>query len=905
MQASNAVTPPAAVSSRRQQATPSATGDASPSQPLLYQACRDGDATAAKRLLAAGGVQVNAVDPDTRLTPLMLAARHGHDDVTLVLIKGAQGADVNLLNSRGDSALSLAAGAGRDEVVELLLLKKAQPDQASHGGRTPLAYAAAGGHLHTATLLLATGAQVNGSGKGGKPPLAIAAQRGDSALAALLLENKASLDLADRHGWTAFHHAAAMGHVALAERLRGKGAAQLPLPAAQRPEADGQSAAGKESGKQSEQGVVPGGASSVTTTATVANVTTASTTATAITVATTTATSTATTVTSIVATQPAYVAPAAPAMPAMPVGPAMESPTALRKAVERNDVEALHQIVAAHPGQRATLNQPIAFTRQRGPLPAGSYTLLMLAAVHGHVAMVEALLALGVDVNARGSADRTALMLAVDNRRLDVAETLLKAGAEVDAQAADGSTAVMLALARRDPVAVSVLLQGVRDAGDIGSCLRQAAASGHVNTVRLLLKAGADVNGFDDVEGKKKGIPSYDDIQNAHVRGDFYYQQRCQAARRYYDHKGAWNPFVEKEWADSLALFRAARNGHAAVVQALVDAGAKVDGPYTIPALISQVITKGDIETILILLAARYSSQWRDHDSAPPELGELMSWAIRNKHPALLRDLLGSRAGKAAAWNIPWLLEQAIHNDQPDMVRMLLDAGASLTRQKDNQQLPLLSAAYSAGVEVVAMLLDAGASFDEACQSSGYSPLSVAARDNSADVVKLFLKLALKASDARKLLDIALWDACKGVSRKGERTEIAQMLLDAGAEFKGYDGDDIQQLLDEIVQDYHADQLLEGASEDASVPRGRAAVVQLLLKHKADVNHDPGKESAYPSPLFAAVWTGKTAIVRVLLEAGAKTDLKDRDGRTALQHAVKNEYREIEALLRNGGPKTA
>jgi len=77
------------------------------------------------------------------------------------------------------------------------------------------------------------------------------------------------------------------------------------------------------------------------------------------------------------------------------------------------------------------------------------------------------------------------------------------------------------------------------------------------------------------------------------------------------------------------------------------------------------------------------------------------------------------------------------------------------------------------------------------------------------------------------------------------------------------------------------------------------------LKHKADVNHDPGKESAYPSPLFAAVWTGKTAIVRVLLEAGAKTDLKDRDGRTALQHAVKNEYREIEALLRNGGPKTA
>ncbi|HEX8884751.1 MAG TPA: ankyrin repeat domain-containing protein, partial [Noviherbaspirillum sp.] len=609
-----------------------------------------------------------------------------------------------------------------------------------------------------------------------------------------------------------------------------------------------------------------------------------------------------TTTTTMVVTSPAY---AAPSLCAAPTGPAATVLASLRKAVERNDPEALNQIITAHPDERAMLNQPIAFTRQRGPLPAGAYTLLMLATVHGHVAMVEALLALGADVNARNGADKTALILAVDNRRLDAVEILLKAGAEVDAQSADGSIAVMLALARRDPVAASVLLPGVRDPGDIGCCLRQAAASGHVNTVRLLLKAGADVNGFDDVEGKKKGMPSYDDIQNAHVRGDSYYQHRCQEARRYYDHKGAWNPFVEKRWTDSLALFRAARNGHAAVVQALVDAGAKVDVGYYVTALMSEVIKKGDIETIFILLAARYSAQWRDHDSAPPELGQLMSWAIRNKHPALLRDLLGSRAGKAAAWNVPWLLQRAIQADQPDMVRMLLDAGASLTKQESNQELPLLSAAGSAGVEVVTMLLDGGASFDEACHSSGYSPLSVAARGNSADVVQLFLKLVLKAPDARKCLDIALWDACTGVSLKGERAEVAQMLLDAGAEFKGYNDGDIQHLLYQILQDYHDEQLPEGASEDASVPRGRAAIVQLLLKHKADVNHDPGKESTYPSPLFAAVWTGKTAIVRVLLEAGAKTDLKDKDGRTALQHAVRNEYKEIEALLRDCKPKTS
>ena len=149
-----------------------------PPQLALLQAVREGDTTAIKRLLASGGVDLNAIDPDTRLTPLMLAARQGDDDVVFQLTKGMPATDVNRQNTRGQSALSLAAAGGKDDVVALLLDRKGNPEQCNHHGRTALAEAAASGHLTTAALLIDRGAQVDGGKAMPKPPLALAARRG-------------------------------------------------------------------------------------------------------------------------------------------------------------------------------------------------------------------------------------------------------------------------------------------------------------------------------------------------------------------------------------------------------------------------------------------------------------------------------------------------------------------------------------------------------------------------------------------------------------------------------------------------------------------------------------------------------------------------------------------------------
>lgn len=47
---------------------------------------------------------------------------------------------------------------------------------------------------------------------------------------------------------------------------------------------------------------------------------------------------------------------------------------------------------------------------------------------------------------------------------------------------------------------------------------------------------------------------------------------------------------------------------------------------------------------------------------------------------------------------------------------------------------------------------------------------------------------------------------------------------------------------------------------------------------------------------MAAAAHGHTDAVRLLLEARAKHDLRDKDSRTPLQHAIRNEHKEIEAL---------
>lgn len=173
---------------------------AAPPQEGLLDAARKGDADAVRALLE-NGADPNLAQGDG-LTALHLAAREGHIEVVEILI-GA-GAETGTTTRIGDyTPLHLAGGAGNAGVVGALLGAGADPGAVTtSSGVTPLHLAAeARGSEAAVRLLLAHGAPVNARERSaGQTPLMFAAAAGRAASTAALLQHGADPSIATELG---------------------------------------------------------------------------------------------------------------------------------------------------------------------------------------------------------------------------------------------------------------------------------------------------------------------------------------------------------------------------------------------------------------------------------------------------------------------------------------------------------------------------------------------------------------------------------------------------------------------------------------------------------------------------------------------------------------------------------
>ncbi len=127
---------------------------------------------------------------------LMIGAWEGKPDLMRLFL--SRGADINKLNSNGESAMALAAWRGNLEMVKWLLERGARIN-APKRSWSALHYAVFAGHGEVADFLIEQGADINAQSTNGSSVLMMAVYEGHQGLARKLIEKGA--DRASKNDW--------------------------------------------------------------------------------------------------------------------------------------------------------------------------------------------------------------------------------------------------------------------------------------------------------------------------------------------------------------------------------------------------------------------------------------------------------------------------------------------------------------------------------------------------------------------------------------------------------------------------------------------------------------------------------------------------------------------------------
>ncbi|XP_051547747.1 protein fem-1 homolog B-like [Myxocyprinus asiaticus] len=161
-----------------------------------------------------------------RSTPLIIAARNGHDKVVRLLLDhykvdteqtGTVRFDGYIID--GATALWCAAGAGHFEVVRLLVSHNANVNHTTLTNSTPLRAACFDGRLDIVQYLVEHAADISIANKYDNTCLMIAAYKGHTDVVYFLLQCGADPNTKAHCGATALHFAAEAGHLDIVKEL--------------------------------------------------------------------------------------------------------------------------------------------------------------------------------------------------------------------------------------------------------------------------------------------------------------------------------------------------------------------------------------------------------------------------------------------------------------------------------------------------------------------------------------------------------------------------------------------------------------------------------------------------------------------------------------------------------------
>ena len=189
----------------------------------LWEAAGGGDATRVRTLLAAGADLEHRTSAELT-TPLLQAARYGHEEVVSALI-GARANTEARDGTAGRTAIDFASYGGFASVLVVLLRAGAFVEGGYPRGATPLIFAARRGHAACVTILAEHGARIEHKATDAQwTALIEAASAGANAAVKALLVAGAYVDGRGGKGETALYEAACAGHADVVTTLLKSGA---------------------------------------------------------------------------------------------------------------------------------------------------------------------------------------------------------------------------------------------------------------------------------------------------------------------------------------------------------------------------------------------------------------------------------------------------------------------------------------------------------------------------------------------------------------------------------------------------------------------------------------------------------------------------------------------------------
>lgn len=222
-----------------------------------------------------------------------------------------------------------------------------------------------------------------------------------------------------------------------------------------------------------------------------------------------------------------------------------------------------------------------------------------------------------------------------------------------------------------------------------------------------------------------------------------------------------------------------------------------------------------------------------------------------------------------------------------DKMKLLLDRGANVDARSKNRYSALLVAAQYPGSEkAMNLLLDHGARVrlpkGQGAPLFNAYPAFLAGFSGNAGIIGRLHQAGDRVDEKMNVLGMFPLTPLLALATT-QRTSAVQALLDAGAKVNEFDDDGITVLSWAAIAN-------------------RVDMARLLIGRGADVNH-VDKKGMTPLLYAASIDFGDSSMIDLLLKSGARTDLRTKDAKTALDLA--RQYKHTHLLASLEGPRAA